>query len=68
MAKKKKNIDYTSQNIIFTLDEREEKLIRFNPNLQEAELKCLEADAKGTHFVAFAHLPKEIKQRIKPLK
>lgn len=68
MAKKKKSIDFTTQEIIFTLDNRREKLMRFNPNLQEAELKSLEVGAKGTHNVAFAHLPKEIKHLIKPLK
>ncbi len=68
MAKKKKSIDYSSENIIFELEKRQEKLMRFNPNLQEVELKCLDEGVKGTHTVAFAHLPKEIKQLIKPLK
>ena len=67
MAKKKKSIDYSTDNITFTLDNKLEKLIRFNPTLQEAELKCLETGTKGTHPVAFAHLPKEVKQLIKPL-
>ena len=68
MAKKHKSIDYSAQEIIFTLDNKKEKLMRFNPKLQEAELKSLETGSKGTHLVAFAHLPKEIKQLIKPLK
>ena len=67
MPKKKKSIDYSSQNVIFELEKRREKLMRFNPNLQEVELKCLDDGAKGTHTIAFAHLPKEIKQLIKPL-
>lgn len=68
MAKKKKSVDYSSEEIVFELEKRQEKLMRFNPNLQEVELKCLDEGAKGTHTVAFAHLPKEIKQLIKPLK
>jgi len=68
MAKKKKSIDFSSEEIIFVLENRKEKLMRYNPNSQVAELKCLDEGSKGTHEVAFAHLPKEIKQLIKPLK
>ncbi len=68
MAKKKKSIDYSSENITFVFENKKEKLMRYNPNLQVTELKCLEAGSKGTHEVAFAHLPKEIKELIRPLK
>ena len=68
MAKKKKSVDYSAQNILFILDQKEEKLMRFMPDIQAVELKCMEPGSKGTHEVAFAHLPKEIKQLIKPLK
>lgn len=68
MAKKKKSVDYSSQEIIFTLDRKQEKLMRYMPEIQAVELKCLEPGSKGTHEVAFAHLPKEIKQLVKPLK
>jgi hypothetical protein len=68
MAKKKKNIDYSSENITFVFENKKEKLMRYNPNLQVTELKCLEEGSKGTHEVAFAHLPKEIKELIRPLK
>lgn len=68
MAKKKKSIDYSAENILFILDQKEEKLMRFMPDIQAVELKCMEPGSKGTHEVAFAHLPKEIKQLIKPLK
>jgi hypothetical protein len=50
------------------MDQKEEKLMRFMPEVQAVELKCMEPGSKGTHEVAFAHLPKEIKQLIKPLK
>lgn len=68
MAKKKKSVDYSQQNIIFTMDKKQEKLMRFMPDVQAVELKCMEPGSKGTHEVAFAHLPKEIKQLVKPLK
>ncbi len=68
MAKKKKSVDYSAQNIVFTLDQKQEKLMRYMPEIQAVELKCMEAGSKGTHEVTFAHLPKEIKQLVKPLK
>ncbi len=68
MAKKKKSVDYSAENILFILNQKEEKLMRFMPDIQAVELKCMEPGSKGTHEVAFAHLPKEIKQLIKPLK
>ncbi len=68
MAKKKKSVEYSAENIIFTLDKNQEKLMRYMPESQAVELKCMEPGSKGTHEVAFAHLPKEIKQLVKPLK
>lgn len=68
MAKKKKSVDYSKENLIFTMDLKKEKLMRYMPELQAVELKCMESGSKGTHEVAFAHLPKEIKQILKPLK
>jgi len=68
MAKKKKSIDFSSENITFILENKKEKLMRYNPQYQSTELKCLEEGSKGTHEVAFAHLPKEIKELIRPLK
>lgn len=68
MAKKKKSIDFSSQNIIFMFENKKEKLIRYSPEHQATELKCLEEGSKGTHEVAFSHLPKDIKELIRPLK
>jgi len=68
MAKKKKSVDYSAYDIVFILDQKEEKLMRYMPDIQAVELKCMEPGSKGTHEVAFAHLPKEIKQLIRPLK
>ena len=68
MARKKKSVDYSKENIIFTLNLKQEKLMRYMPDLQAVELKCMEPGSKGTHEIAFAHLPKEIKQIVKPLK
>jgi len=68
LAKKKKSVDYSKENIIFTLELKQEKLMRYMPEVQAVELKCMEPGSKGTHEVAFAHLPKEIKQIVKPLR
>ena len=68
MAKKKKSIEYSKENIIFMMDQKQEKLMRYMPEVQAVELKCMEPGSKGIHEVAFAHLPKEIKQLLKPLR
>jgi len=68
MARKKKSVDYSKENIIFTMDLKQEKLMRYMPEVQAVELKCMEPGSKGIHEVAFAHLPKDIKQLVKPLR
>ena len=68
MAKKKKSVDYSKENLIFTMEQKQEKLMRYMPEVQAVELKCMEPGSKGIHEVAFAHLPKEIKQILKPLR
>ncbi len=68
MAKKKKSVDYSKENVIFEMDQKQEKLMRYMPEVQAVELKCMEPGSKGIHEVAFAHLPKEIKQLLKPLR
>jgi len=68
MAKKKKSVEYSKENIIFTMEQKQEKLMRYMPEVQAVELKCMEPGSKGIHEVAFAHLPKEIKQLLKPLR
>jgi len=50
------------------MDHKQEKLMRYMPEVQAVELKCMEPGSKGIHEVAFAHLPKEIKQLVKPLR
>ena len=65
MAKKKKSIEFASQNIMFTLDSVERKLLKYLPETKEVEVKTI--GEKGVQKLPFAHMPKEIKQVIKPL-
>jgi len=62
MAKKKKSIDLTPKEIFFTLDDFEVQVVRFYPSNMTVDIK----KQKGLENFPFAHLPKKIKQLIKP--
>ncbi|MEA2111249.1 MAG: hypothetical protein U9P71_04280 [Campylobacterota bacterium] len=69
MAKKKKSIEYSSENILFIIDKIKYKLIRFHPSSMAVDVKIIEDDAqKGMVKIGFAQLPREIKQLVKPQK
>ncbi len=68
MAKKKKSVDYSKENILFQHDQMTKKLMRYNPNIKSAEVKIVEPPQKGVSEISFAHLPKEIKKIVQPLK
>ena len=68
MAKKKKVINLSEQNISYTEDERDIRLISFNPNTMEVDVSIsVEGEAKRVMKLPFAHLPKEIKKIVKPV-
>ena len=67
MAKKKKSIDLTLQEIVFDIEQEHCKAIRFYPSNMTVDLICFtDGGKKEQRNVAFAHLPKNIKKIIKP--
>ncbi len=68
MAKKKKVINLSEQNIIYTENERTIKVIAFNPNTMEVDVSIVvEDEKKRVMKLPFAHLPKEIKKLVRPI-
>ena len=65
MAKKKKSIDLTQNDILFELNNEKFKVLRFYPSNMTVDIKSLQEKA-GVKNIPFAHLPKNIKQMIKP--
>jgi len=68
MARKKKRVELSSENIEFQLENIVYKVVRYYPDKMTLDL--LKFDLDGTkqnvqHF-PFAHLPREIKKTIKP--
>ncbi len=67
MAKKKKSVDFTDKEIYFELDQERYRLIRFYPaNMTVDVTRYVEGKKDGQTNLPFAHLPKTIKQLIKP--
>lgn len=68
MAKKKRVINLSEQNISYIEDEREIRIISFNPNTMEVDVSIkVEGEKKHVMKLPFAHLPKEIKRLVRPL-
>ncbi len=69
MGKKKKSVEYSNENIIFTIETTKFKLIRFYPGSMVVDAKVLDdASQKGMVKVGFVDLPRNIKQKLKPQK
>ncbi len=67
MAKKKKSIDFSDKEIYFELEQERYKLIRFHPaNMTVDATRYIDGKKSGQLNLPFAHLPKSIKQLIKP--
>jgi len=67
MAKKKKSIELTAQDISFTEKDTLYKLMRFYPDKMTLDTMVYEDGKKqGMRNIPFAHLPKELKKKIKP--
>ena len=67
MAKKKKTIDFSTQNISFREKEREFKVLSLNLNSMDVEVVVFENEKKKVEKMPFAHLPKEIKKVLRPI-
>jgi len=67
MAKKKKSIDFSDKEIYFKLQQEQYKVIRFYPSNMTVDVtRYIEGKKNGQTNLPFAHLPKSIKQLIKP--
>jgi hypothetical protein len=68
MAKKKKTIDLSSDNITFVEKEELYKLLSLNLNSMNVEVSIVvEGEKKRVQKMAFAHLPKHIKKLVRPI-
>ena len=67
MAKKKKSVELSDQNITFSIETRDYKIIRFYPSSMSLDVMEYRDGKKcGATSIPFAHLPKNIKAIIKP--
>lgn len=66
MAMKKENIDLRAKNIHFTLQNEEYKALRFYHSKMTVDIISLSHESEGIKNIPFAHLPKDIKKKIKP--
>ena len=62
---KKKSVDLKHESIIYEQENRSYQVLRFLPASMQVDIKPLNV-ATGEERIAFAHLPKNVKQRIKP--
>jgi hypothetical protein len=66
MAKRKENIDLRAKNIVFTIQNEEYKALRFYQAKMTLDIILTSSEKEGIKNIPFAHLPKEIKKKIKP--
>ena len=68
MAKKKKTINLSDKNIIYTDQEQTLKVISLNLNSMEVEVSItVEGEKKKVTKMPLGHLPKEIKKLVRPV-
>ncbi len=67
MAKKKPTINLSAKNITFTEEERHFKVISFNQERMTVDCMVTVEGEKEKLELPFAHLPKEIKKKVRPL-
>ena len=65
---KQKSIELSNKKIKFELDREFYKIIRFYPDKMSLDIMVFQRDGSksGIKNIPFAHLPKKIKQIIKP--
>jgi len=68
MAKKKKNIELADKGIEFEVEKVLYKVLRYDAQSQNIEVLAFEDGKKqGIQKIPFAHIPRSIKQKIKPI-
>ena len=65
MGRKKPVESFADEAIVFEHEQKQYRLLRLDPNSMNVALHCLD-DGKE-HSLPFAHLPKTVKKRIRPL-
>lgn len=65
MAKKKPIVSFSDAEIIFELERKTYRLIHLNPN--SMEILIADTQSQQEHTLPFAHLPKAVKKKIRPL-
>nr|WP_321267533.1 hypothetical protein [uncultured Sulfurimonas sp.] len=68
MAKKKKSIELSTQDINFLIEKVSYKAIRYYPTAMTIDVMVTDEDGVklGMQNIPFAHIPREIKKIIKP--
>ena len=68
MAKKNKNIELADKGIEFEVKKVLYKVLRYDAQSQNIEVLAFENGKKlGIQKIPFAHIPRSIKQKIKPI-
>ncbi|MDY0121877.1 MAG: hypothetical protein RBR54_08020 [Sulfurimonas sp.] len=68
MAKKNKNIELADKGIEFKVEKVLYKVLRYDAQSQNIEVLAFEDGKKlGIQKIPFAHIPRSIKQKIKPI-
>ncbi|CAA6809979.1 MAG: Unknown protein [uncultured Sulfurovum sp.] len=67
MGKKKQSLDFSAEDISFTMKEQKIKVLSLNQNSMDVEVIIFEGEKKKVSKMAFAHLPKEIKKLLRPI-
>jgi len=65
MARKKPVESFAEAEIVFEHEKRPCRLLRLDPNTMNAVILCLDDGKERT--LPFAHLPKSVKKKIRPL-
>ena len=66
MATKKSIVNLAQHNLTMSLQNIEYKLLSFNPTKMTLAITPVQNDVVGVNEIPFAHIPKELKRRIKP--
>jgi len=66
--KKKKSVELSDKKINFTIEKISYRAIRFYPTAMSIDVMVVQEDGtkSGMQNIPYAHIPKEIKKKIKP--
>lgn len=66
--KKKKSIELSDNKILFSVDKRHYKAIRYYPTAMSLDVMEYDDEKNkiGVRNIPFAHIPKDIKKLVKP--